>query len=245
LTNSGALAALVVDGSTVAVNDRILVKDQAASAQNGIYTVTNVGSTAAAWVLTRAADSDTALELGGAVVSIDRGIANGGKLLSTSFNTANTVGSSSCPWFMVIDSAGGTFTGAVDFLGAVKIGTASGLLKVTSGVVSTAVAGADYVAVETARPWISRTSAYTAVAGDRISANTTAAAFTITLPASPAGFTQIIFADHYETWATRNLTIARNTGQTIEGLAENLVCNVAGLQITLRNEGTNWRVYTS
>jgi hypothetical protein len=91
--------------------------------------------------------------------------------------------------------------------------------------------------------WISRTSAYTAVAGDRISANTTAAAFTITLPTAPAAFTEIVFADHYNQWATRNLTIARNN-QNIEGLAENLVCNVAGLQITLRYEGTNWRVYT-
>jgi hypothetical protein len=92
-------------------------------------------------------------------------------------------------------------------------------------------------------PWVSKTTSYTAVAGDRISANTTAAAFTITLPASPAAFTEIVFADHYNQWATRNLTIARN-GQNIEGLAEDLVCNVAGLQITLRYEGTTWRVYT-
>lgn len=91
--------------------------------------------------------------------------------------------------------------------------------------------------------WTSRTSAYTAVAGDRISTDTRVAAFTITLPASPANFTEIVFADHYNQWATRNLTIARN-GQNIEGLAEDLVCNVAGLQITLRYEGTTWRVYT-
>jgi hypothetical protein len=90
--------------------------------------------------------------------------------------------------------------------------------------------------------WTSRTSAYTAVAGDRISADTRVAAFTLTLPASPAAFTEIVFADHYNQWATRNLTIARN-GQNIEGLAEDLVCNVAGLQITMRYEGTTWRVY--
>jgi len=90
--------------------------------------------------------------------------------------------------------------------------------------------------------WISRTSAYTAVSGDRVSANTTAAVFTITLPASPANFTEIVFADHYNQWATRNLTIARN-GQNIEGLAEDLVCNVAGKQFTMRYEGTTWRVY--
>jgi hypothetical protein len=91
--------------------------------------------------------------------------------------------------------------------------------------------------------WITQTSAYTAVAGDRIVANTTAAAFTITLPASPASYAEIVFADHYNQWATRNLTVARN-GQTIEGLSEDLVCDVAGQQFTMRYEGTTWRVYT-
>jgi hypothetical protein len=90
--------------------------------------------------------------------------------------------------------------------------------------------------------WTSRTSAYTADAGDRISADTRVAAFTLTLPASPAAFTEIVFADHYNQWATRNLTIARNN-QNIEGLAEDLVCNVAGKQFTMRYEGTTWRVY--
>jgi hypothetical protein len=92
------------------------------------------------------------------------------------------------------------------------------------------------------RSWSTKTAAYTAVAGDRIVANTTAAAFTITLPASPANYAEIVFADHYNQWATLNLTIARN-GQNIEGLAEDLVCNVAGQQFTMRYEGTTWRVY--
>lgn len=73
-------------------------------------------------------------------------------------------------------------------------------------------------------------------------ANTTAAAFTITLPAIVNNYTEIVFADHYNQWATRNLTIARN-GQNIEGLGEDLICNVAGLQFTMRYEGTTWRVY--
>lgn len=92
-------------------------------------------------------------------------------------------------------------------------------------------------------PWVTRTSAYTAVAGDRIVANTTAAAFTITLPAIVNNYTEIVFADHYNQWATRNLTIARN-GQNIEGLGEDLVCDVAGQQFTMRYEGTTWRIYT-
>jgi len=59
LTNSGTQAALVIDGVTLAVGNRVLVKDQTAALQNGIYTVTNIGSTTTNWVLTRATDFDS------------------------------------------------------------------------------------------------------------------------------------------------------------------------------------------
>lgn len=58
LTNSGAQAALVLDGIAVAVNDRVLVKNQTTAKDNGIYTVTNIGSGSTNWVLTRATDFD-------------------------------------------------------------------------------------------------------------------------------------------------------------------------------------------
>ena len=51
---ANANAALSVDGASPSVDDRILVKDQAAQAQNGIYTVTATGSGSAVFVLTRA-----------------------------------------------------------------------------------------------------------------------------------------------------------------------------------------------
>lgn len=63
LTNSGAMAAFSVDGYSAALNDRILVKNQSSSLQNGIYTVTTVGSGAVNWVLTRATDFDTIAEI--------------------------------------------------------------------------------------------------------------------------------------------------------------------------------------
>jgi hypothetical protein len=59
LTNSGTQAALVIDGVTVSVNDRVLVYQQTTQTQNGIYTVTNVGSVSTNWVLTRATDANT------------------------------------------------------------------------------------------------------------------------------------------------------------------------------------------
>ena len=96
--------------------------------------------------------------------------------------------------------------------------------------------------------WISKTSAdnnYVSTAEDLISADTRTAGFIIKLPANPAKFDSVTFADHFKTWDTKNLTIDRNT-KLIEGLAENLTCNVSGKQITLRYEEATigWRIYT-
>jgi hypothetical protein len=55
---AGSTGALTVDGVAVALNDRILVKNQAAATQNGIYVVTTLGDGATAFVLTRATDFD-------------------------------------------------------------------------------------------------------------------------------------------------------------------------------------------
>lgn len=62
LTNSGAQAALSVDGVSLSVNDRVLVWQQTTGTQNGVYVVTTVGDGSTNWVLTRAADADTAGE---------------------------------------------------------------------------------------------------------------------------------------------------------------------------------------
>ena len=53
LTNNTTLAALTIDSVAVALNDRILVKDQASALQNGIYKVTNIGSGSVAWTMVR------------------------------------------------------------------------------------------------------------------------------------------------------------------------------------------------
>lgn len=59
LTNAGAQAAFTIDGQSPTVGQRVLIKNQASTFQNGIYTVTTVGSGVTNWVLTRAADYDT------------------------------------------------------------------------------------------------------------------------------------------------------------------------------------------
>jgi hypothetical protein len=59
LTNSGAQAALVIDGVTLSTNDRVLIYEQTNAFENGIYTVTDTGSASTNWVLTRATDADS------------------------------------------------------------------------------------------------------------------------------------------------------------------------------------------
>jgi len=79
LTNSGALAQFTTDGTTPPTNARILVWVQASSLQNGIYTLTNQGSGAVAWVLTRATDYDQPAEIQpGDLVVINNGTSYGG-----------------------------------------------------------------------------------------------------------------------------------------------------------------------
>ena len=78
LTNSGSQAALTLDSVNLVVGDRILIKDQTAAAQNGIYTVTTVGDGSTNWVLTRATPEDQPAELsGGSFVFVEEGTAGG------------------------------------------------------------------------------------------------------------------------------------------------------------------------
>ena len=58
ITKLAPFATLAIDGFNPSTTQRILVKNETNGAYNGIYTVTNVGSGLAGWVLTRATDYD-------------------------------------------------------------------------------------------------------------------------------------------------------------------------------------------
>ena len=70
-----------------------------------------------------------------------------------------------------------------------------------------------------------------AVTGVGYFADTTSAAFTITLPATPAAGAVIGIADYANTFATNNLTINRN-GSNIGGSAINAVLSTNGVSVT-------------
>ena len=58
-----ANGALSIDGGSPTVTQRLLIKDQSANLQNGIYTVTVTGNASAAFVLTRATDYNDTSEI--------------------------------------------------------------------------------------------------------------------------------------------------------------------------------------
>lgn len=108
LTNAGANAALTLDGVSLSVSDRVLIKDQTAALQNGIYTVTTVGDGSTAWVLTRATDFNTSAEIqGGDFVFVTSGTAydNTGWVQTS---TGVTVGTTAIVWDQF--SGAGTYT---------------------------------------------------------------------------------------------------------------------------------------
>jgi hypothetical protein len=83
---ANANGALSVDGVAAVVGNRILVKNEAAAANNGVYTVTQVGDGSTPYILTRATDFDSA---GTGVDQIDQGdfflVTAGSTLANTSW----------------------------------------------------------------------------------------------------------------------------------------------------------------
>jgi hypothetical protein len=82
----------------------------------------------------------------------------------------------------------------------------------------------------------------TAVARQSYIADTSAGAFTVTLPASPNAGDWVIIADGYN-FNTTPLTVGRNS-QTINGAAQDLNLDIQGVSVTLSFNGTTWLVYT-
>ena len=94
LTNSGSNAALSLDGVTVVAANRVLVKDQTAGAENGIYVVTTVGDGSTAWVLTRADDANASAEMtGGVFTFVEEGTVGADNGYVFTHNGAPTLGS--------------------------------------------------------------------------------------------------------------------------------------------------------
>jgi hypothetical protein len=113
---ANANGALTVDGQTMLAAERVLVKDQSAGLQNGIYTVTATGSAGAVFVLTRTTDFDSTAEVtSGAFTFVETGTTN-----------------ADSGWVMTTDGAvtiGTTALAFSQFSGAGQITAGTGLSK--------------------------------------------------------------------------------------------------------------------
>ena len=89
--------------------------------------------------------------------------------------------------------------------------------------------------------WIEKSGAYTASAGDNIFVDTSSAAVTITLPASPSIGDQVKLIDSHGTAATNNITVGRNS-QKIQGTAADLTIstNRAGIALVFYDSDNGW-----
>ena len=130
----------------------------------------------------------------------------------------------------------GTLPPANGGTGITAAGTSGNVLTSTgSAWASTAPAAAGVV-------YVAKTANYTTSNLEGVLADTSAGAFTVTLPATPTLGDQVVIADSGDTFGTNNLTVGRN-GQTIDGTAADLVLNINSVSVQFVFDGTTWQVY--
>jgi|694.fasta_scaffold01024_13 hypothetical protein len=104
---SSSNGALSIDGSTPSLNERVLIKNEVgafvntttqSAAFNGIYVVTQVGSGAAPFILTRSTDFDVGTEMAGAFTFVEQGTYNADTGWVSTANTPITVGTTQIIW---------------------------------------------------------------------------------------------------------------------------------------------------
>jgi len=98
----------------------------------------------------------------------------------------------------------------------------------TIGASDTSIAGIGTVNWDTTK----KTAAFTAVSGRGYFVDTTSAAITVTLPASPSAGNIVAVSDYAQNARTNNITIARN-GSNIQGNATDLDIERNGASLTL------------
>lgn len=105
-----AVGVVTLDGIAVALNDRVLIKDQSSSAHNGVYTVTTLGTASVAAVFTRAPDANVIGYVAGSIVNVDSGAVNGGLLFSNNLKTTDALGTTGMLWYKVLSSVDASTT---------------------------------------------------------------------------------------------------------------------------------------
>lgn len=97
-----------IDGVTLVTGNRILIKNQSAPAENGIYTVNASGAP------TRATDMDVWSEVAGAWVTVQEGTTNADTVWLSTANDGGTLNTTAITWTNPITSGGLTASNFVD-----------------------------------------------------------------------------------------------------------------------------------
>ena len=87
--------------------------------------------------------------------------------------------------------------------------------------------------------WLTKTGTYTAFPGDKIFANTSGGAFTVTLPAAPAVGDEVRFVDLANSFDTHSLTVGRNSLK-IDGQTSDLTVSTEGAAFSLVYSGATY-----
>jgi hypothetical protein len=98
---AAANGALTVDSVACVTGQRILVTDEAAAANNGIYVVTSPGSAGTPYVLTRSADMATGSQVTGAMVMVEQGTVAAGSGWFVEGAGPDTIGTTGIYWTKV------------------------------------------------------------------------------------------------------------------------------------------------
>ena len=114
----------------------------------------------------------------------------------------------------------------------IKTSSGTGVAMPVGSTMLVIVDGTNVITGITQKGYVTTTGAYTAVNGDQVIVDTSAAAVTVTLPASPAVGNEVHFLDGKLSFNSNNLTIARNS-QPIQGSASDLTVNTNGQSFTL------------
>lgn len=121
-----SVGVLTIDGIAIAAGNRIIVKNEAAPANNGIYSCTIAGAVATAYVLTRTTDANTSAELDGAFVFIDSGTVNKATGWVIANSGAIIIGTTAINWTQ--------FSGAGTYLAGTGLTLAGNTFSLTSPV---------------------------------------------------------------------------------------------------------------
>jgi hypothetical protein len=225
-TFTQTITALSIDGVTLALNDRVLVKDQLtlgglnvldAAKYNGIYTVTATGSGTVPWTLTRATDADSATDLDGAIVNISVGTANYGKSYKTRFKGTDTINTTEMYWGRVTDVNSSSYIAAPANATAIDLSTDTETIRLKTGNITDLVTGLS-IGVKTINSFAASTyarasSVYIAgapVQGPSNATITTAEALTVASGAS--SFNGIVKIEEVPSATTGQLFIVGRSG---------------------------------